>query len=69
MVISSIFVNISPLVLRHQLLFKAQFSSVSNLKTKNPAVVAWPVERLLHKKCHLLVVDQIPLGSYAWYGN
>ena len=27
------------------------------------AVVPWSVERLLHKKCHLLVVDRIPLGE------
>ena len=26
------------------------------------AVVAWSVKRLLHKKCHLLAVDQILLG-------
>ena len=25
------------------------------------SLVAWSVERLLHKKCHLLVVDRIPL--------
>ena len=30
---------------------------------KNPAVVALLVERLLHKKCHLLAVDQTPLGE------
>ena len=28
-----------------------------------PAVVAWSVEHLLHKKCHLLVVDWILLGA------
>ena len=26
-------------------------------------MVAWSVECLLHQKCHLLVVDQIPLGE------
>ena len=30
---------------------------------ENPAVVAWSEEHLLHKKCHLLGVYQIPLGE------
>ena len=29
-------------------------------------MVAWSVERLLHKKCHLLVVDRIPLMAYLY---
>ena len=33
----------------------------------SPAMVALSVEHLLHKKCHLLTVDRIPLGAYAWY--
>ena len=32
-------------------------------KKEHPAVVAWSVERLLHKKCHLLAVDLILLGE------
>ena len=40
-----------------------------NFKAKkyDPAVVAWSVECLLLKKCHLLAVDRILLGTYAWF--
>ena len=31
-----------------------------------PAVVAWSVECLLQKKCHLPMVVQIPLGAWYW---
>ena len=38
--------------------------NVVNNSTRHPAaVVAWLVERLLYEKCHLLAVDQIPLGD------
>ena len=36
----------------------------SNMLWKvKPAVVAWSVEHLLHKKCHLPAVVRIPLGA------
>ena len=34
-----------------------------NMRQIDPAVVAWSVEFLLHKKCYLLAVDRIPLGE------
>ena len=39
---------------------KKQNSSLTNKQT-HPAVVAWLVERLLHKKCHLSTAVRIPL--------
>ena len=36
---------------------------MSSRRDPYPAMVAWSVERLLHKKCHLLAVDQISLGE------
>ena len=33
------------------------------ISRRNPALVAWSEENLLHKKCHLLAVDRIPLGE------
>ena len=35
----------------------------------NPAMVAWLVERLLHKKCHLPTVVWIPPVTFIWYHN
>ena len=35
----------------------------------HPAVVSWSVERLLHKKCHLLMVVRIPLGTNKYDGT
>ena len=34
----------------------------------DPAILAWSVECLLHKKCHILVVDRIPLVALYLYG-
>ena len=42
-----------------------QISSITR-QVCNPAIVAWSVERLLHKKCHLLVVDRILVGMYMY---
>ena len=34
-----------------------------NMRQIDSAMVAWLVERLLHKECNLLAVDRIPLGE------
>ena len=34
-----------------------------------PAVLSWLVERLLHKKCHLLTAVRIPLGTHDLYSH
>ena len=40
-----------------------------NIALAYPAVVAWLVEHLLHKKCHLIMAVRIPLGTHDLYGN
>ena len=35
------------------------FNFIINVTNSHPAVVAWSVERLLHTKHHLMVVDRI----------
>ena len=48
------------------------FSSQSSTRYKtvktsfNPALVAWSVELLIHKKCHLRLVVRIPLGTHLY---
>ena len=48
-----------------------QFTNIVSIHNQSikPAVVAWSVERLLHKKCHLPTVVLILLGTYKYDGT
>ena len=43
---------------------KLELYKCGTVITLNPVMVAWLVERLLYKKCHLPTVVQIPLGTH-----